>query len=501
MNKFEQLKAEKDGLDIVKEIPEFARQGWEAITEGDLERLKWSGVFFRKHTPGCFMMRVRITNGITDATQLRTLGRIAEEFGRERLDITTRQQIQLRWLSIKDIPTILARLMEVGLTSLQTGMDNIRNVVGCPVAGLTPTELFDAYPVARQFTAMFVGDKAFTNLPRKFNVTITGCRDNCVHAETQDLAMVPATKRCNGIEVRGFNVLVGGKLGSGGYRIASPLDAFVTPDEAAEVCRAIVLTFRDHGLRQARNKARLAFLLEKWGVATFRAEVERALGHALLPAGTDARSDRSTDHVGIFRQAGHGLNFVGLSTPVGRLTSAQLFEVCRLAERYGTGEVRLTPGQNVLLPHVHDRAVGDLTAEPLLQVLRYDPTPIMRGLVSCTGIEFCNLAVIETKQRALNIARALEQKLGPVRPITIAWSGCPAGCGNQHVADIGLQGSKTKVDGKVVDAVTIFVGGKSGKGARLAEKIMDDVPCDRLPAVLEHLIQYYPRKATSDSVG
>jgi ferredoxin-nitrite reductase len=351
--------------------------------------------------------------------------------------------------------------------------------------------------VARQFTAMFVGDKAFTNLPRKFNVTITGCRDNCTHAETQDLTLVPATQLHDGTEVKGFNVLVGGKLGSGGYRIASPLDVFVGPKQAAELCRAIVLVFRDHGPREARNKARLAFLLERCGVETFRAEVERAFGSSLSPAGIDARHDRSTDHVGIFRQTGQGLNYVGLSVPVGRLTDAQVFEVCRLAERYGTGEVRLTPGQNVIIPHVSDQKLGELLQEPLLQVLRYDPSAIMRGLVSCTGIEFCNLAVIETKKRALDMARTLEQTLAETKPITIAWSGCPAGCGNHHVADIGLQGTKTKVAGKVVDAVTIFVGGKSGKGARLAEKIMDDVPCDVLPAVLEQLVRYYPRKSTS----
>ena len=497
MNRIEQLKAEKDGLDIVKEIPDFVQRGWEAISEGDLERLKWSGLFFRKRSPGFFMMRVRITNGIADATQLRALADIATEFGRGRLDITTRQQVQLRWLRIEDIPTVLGRLMEVGLTSLQTGMDNIRNVVGCPVAGLTPTELFDASPVARQFTAMFVGDKAFTNLPRKFNVTITGCRENCTHTETQDLALVPATKVCEGEEVQGFNVLVGGKLGSGGYRIASPLDVFVRPEEAAELCRAIVLTFRDHGPREARNKARLAFLLERWGIETFHVEVERTLGRPLVPAGIDARSDRSTDHVGILRQKGQGLNYVGLSVPVGRLTAEQLCEVCRLAERYGSGEVRLTPGQNLIVPHVPDRTIGELTGEPLLQELRYDPSAIMRGLVSCTGIEFCNLAVIETKQRALDIARALERKLESVSPITMAWSGCPAGCGNHLVADIGLLGTKTRVDGRVVDAVTIFVGGKTGKRARLAEKIMEEVPCARLPAVLEELVRYYPRKSTS----
>jgi ferredoxin-nitrite reductase len=345
MNKFEHIKAEKDGLEIVKKIPEFAQQGWEVISEADLERLKWAGVFFRKHAPGYFMMRVRITNGIIGVIQLRTLASIAAEFGRGRLDITTRQQIQLRWLGIQDIPTVLARLAEVGLTSLQTGMDNIRNVVGCPVAGLTPTELFDASSVARQFTAMFVGDKAFTNLPRKFNVTITGCQDNCVHAETQDLALVPAIERRDGTETHGFNVLVGGKLVSGGYRIASPLDVFVPPEEAANLCRAIVLTFHDHGLREARNKSRPAFLLDQWGITKFRAAVEKMLGRILPPAASDVRNSRSIDHIGIFRQKERGLNYLGLAVPVGRLSSAQVLDVCQLAERYGTGEIRLTPGK------------------------------------------------------------------------------------------------------------------------------------------------------------
>src|SRR5437879_5758151 len=214
------------------------------------------------------MMRIRIPNGISSAAQLRTIGRIANRVGRGIADITTRQQIQLRWIRINDVPQILDELREVGLVTLQTGMDNIRNVVGCAVAGLTPNELFDASPVARAFTDTFVGDVAYTNLPRKFNVTITGCRENCTHAETQDVALVPATKSLGGETVSGFNVLVGGKNGSGGYRIATPLDIFVPPEEAPELCSAIALLFRDHGSREARNKVRLAFLVEEWGEAS-----------------------------------------------------------------------------------------------------------------------------------------------------------------------------------------------------------------------------------------
>src|SRR5438132_607720 len=333
------------------------------------------------------MMRIRIPNGISSAAQLRTIGRIANRVGRGIADITTRQQIQLRWIRINDVPPILEELREVGLVTLQTGMDNIRNVVGCAVAGLTPNELFDASPVARAFTDTVVGDVAYTNLPRKFNVTITGCRENCTHAETQDVALVPATKSLGGETVSGFNVLVGGKNGSGGYRIATPLDIFVPPEEAPELCSAIVLLFRDHGSREARNKVRLAFLVEEWGEAKF-----------------------------------------------------------------------------------HDALEG--------------------GLVSCTGIEFCNLAVIETKARALQIARTLETKVHHGKPIRIHWSGCPAGCGNHTVADIGLLGVKAKVDGQAVDAVDVFVGGSSGPHAIQGIRILEGVPCETLPETLEGLIRH-----------
>jgi len=490
MNKLEQIKAEKDGLDVGADIAQFASQGWEAIPEGDVQRLKWHGVFLRDPTPGYFMMRIRITNGITDATQLRTIADISRRLGGAILDVTTRQQIQLRWLPIQTVPGIREALEAVGLTTLQTGMDNIRNVVGCPVAGITRQELFDASPVARAFTAAFVGNRAFTNLPRKFNVTITGCKENCTHSETQDIALTPATREGSA----GFNVAVGGKLGSGGYRIASPLDAFIAPDEAADVCSQITLIFRDHGPRDARNRSRLAFLIEDWGVEKFRLELERRLGRRLPGAGEDARLPKATDHIGIFREKTDELNYVGLKTPVGRLTANQLDEVARLAEAYGTGEVRLTPGQNLIIPHVPDRKIGDLTEEPLLKVLRYDPSEVMRGLVACTGTDFCNLALIDTKGHAMAIARDLEKRLPKIGPITVHWSGCPAGCGNHHVANVGFQGTKVKVDGEVVEAVNIFVGGKSGPGARLAEPIMQNVPVKELPQVLEGLLRYYPRQ-------
>src|SRR6266851_7930809 len=444
MNKIEELKARKDGLDVGADIPRYARLGLESIEEGDLDRLKWWGVFIRKQTPGYFMMRLRIPNGVATAGQLRAIG----------------------------------------------GMDNIRNIIGCPAFGLTPNEVLDASPVARAFTAMFVGNKAYTNLPRKFNVGITGCRENCTHSETQDIALVPAVKTSGLDEVKGFNVLVGGKNGSGGYRVASSLDVFVRPEEAAEICSAIALVFRDHGSRDARNKIRLAFLLDEWGEARFREAVEARVGRRLEKAGADQRLAQSTDHVGVFRQKQPGLNYVGLLVPVGRVTGDQLLELARLSEQYGTGESRLTVDQYVIIPHVPDARLGQMTAEPLLKALRYDPPGVLRGLVSCTGVEFCNLAVIETKSRALTIAKGLESKVPATKAVRIHWSGCPAGCGNHTVADIGLLGTRTKVDGKVVDAVDVFMGGASGPQASQGIKVLESVPCDELPRVLEGLVRF-----------
>jgi len=493
VNKIEALKAERDGLDVTEDLIRFAREGWRTIADDDKERLKWVGVFQRKPTPGHFMMRIRMANGIVTAAQARLLGEITKVTGRNIADVTTRQQIQLRWLTIEGIPDVIARLEAAGLSSLQTGMDNIRGIVGCPATGLTPRELFDTTPIAAAFERIFLGNKEFTNLPRKFNVTITGCPDHCTGGETQDISMTPALITRDGVEIAGLNVAVGGKQGSGGPRFGTDLDAFVTPEEAAEVCAAIALIFRDHGSREARGRARLAFLVDEWGGERFRKELETRLGSPLPPAGRDARGTRTTDHVGIFRQREAGLNYVGLKTPVGRVTGDQLLELARLAERYGRGQLRFTPTQNVLIPHVPDTRLGELIQEPLLKALPYNPSEVQRGLVSCTGTDFCNLALIDTKTRAMALAREFERRLESARPLTVRWSGCPASCGNHHTADVGLQGCKVKVDGKIVDGVHVFVGGRGGRDPRAGQKIMEDVPCDDLPAVLDRLIRFFPR--------
>ena len=419
MNAAELLKCEKNGLEVINDMLHYIRNGWESIPPDKRDRLKWVGVFYRKQTPGAFMMRLRMSSGFSNTEQFRTIAKISEVHGPGFVDLTTRQQIQLRGFAIENVQNIWNQLEEVGLGSLQTGFDNIRGVTGCPVAELTPNELFDASSVGRQFTNIFVGNKEYTDIPRKFNVGITGCLDNCTHTASQDIALTPATKAIDGEQTKGFNVAVGGKMGSGGYTLAQEFDVFVVPEEAAGLCADITLIFRDHGPRNVRNKSRLAFLIADWGVEKFRRELVRCHGKPLMSAGKDMRSKKKTDHTGIFAQKQPTLNYVGLVVPVGRIMTAQLFEVARVADEYGTGDIRLTQGQNLIIPNVPDAKIGDLTAEPLLQELRYEPSEVMRGMVSCTGIDYCHFSLIETKERAMEAIRHLEAKLGNTKPLTV----------------------------------------------------------------------------------
>ena len=492
-NPVERIKAEKPGLNILDEIRELAAQhgGWETIEPGDRERLKWIGTFFRKPTPGRFMMRLRITNGRLTATQLATLAALSCRLGSGVMDITTRQQIELRDIQIRDIPQILDALRDIDLSSLQTGMDNIRGTNTCALSGLTPNELFDAAPASEEFTRMFLNNREYTNLPRKLNVAFTGCRENCIHAETQDIAMTPAFGP-GGVALnmwKGFNVAVGGKMGSGGMTVAQPLDVFVKPDEAARLAATITLMFRDEGSREKRTRARLAFLLDDWGVDLFRERLEERWGRPLPRAGEDARHDHHADHLGVNPQKQEGLYSVGLNVPTGRTCADDMTELARLALIYGSGAIRLTVSQNAIIADVPEANLPALLDEPLLSRLSPDPGPFTRGLVSCTGNDYCNLALIETKSVSRRVVEALDAHYPDAASLRMYWSGCPAGCGNHHAADIGFQGGKTRFEGEVVDAVTIFAGSSTGPGARPAEKLMEQVPVSTLGAVLPGLIE------------
>jgi len=504
LNKFEKFKAEKDGLAIKSEIEKFAALGWEAMNEIDRDhRLKWVGVFFRPVTPGKFMMRLRMPNGILTSSQMGVLAQVVQRYGDEGCaDITTRQNIQLRGIRIEDLPDIFNRFDAVGLTTVQSGMDNVRNITGDPVAGLDADELYDTRELIQQIQDMLTnkgeGNPEFSNLPRKFNIAIAGGRDNSVHAEINDLAFIPAFQEAgeqnlasghSHEKVFGFNVLVGGFFSAKRCEAAIPLNAWVAPEDVVAVCRAVLEVFRDHGPRANRQKSRLMWLIDEWGLEKFRAEVESRLGKSLLPAAAKDEIDwEKRDHIGVYKQKQLGLNYVGLNIPVGRLDAENMFEIARLAGVYGNGEIRFTVEQNIVIPNISDSRLETFLTEPLLERFSIDPGLLTRSLVSCTGAQFCNFALIETKNRALAMIKALEEDLTFTNPVRIHWTGCPNSCAQPQVADIGLMGTKTRKNGKTLEGVDIYMGGKVGKDAHLGTCVIKGIPCEDLQPVLQDLL-------------
>lgn len=493
LNKFEKFKAEKDGLAVKDELEHFAEIGWEAVDKTDLEqRLKWLGVFYRPVTPGKFMLRLRVPNGILTTAQTQTLAEIVQRYGSDgSADITTRQNIQLRGIRLEDVPDIFAQLKAVGLTSVQSGMDNVRNITGSPVAGIDGDELIDTRPLVQAVQDMITnsgdGNPEFTNLPRKFNIAIEGGRDNAVHAEINDIAFVPAYKDGK----LGFNVLVGGFFSAKRCEAAIALDVWTEPSREAVVglCRAILEVYRDRGLRSNRQKSRLMWLIDEWGIETFRSEVEKVYGKPLAAAAPEDEIDwDKRDRIGIHKQLQPGYNYVGLHVPVGRLFADTLFELARLAEVYGNGEIRLTVEQNAIIPYIADDKLEAFLSEPLLEQFSIKPSSLTRSLVSCTGSRYCNFALVETKQQALKIAQDLDAELEIPERVRIHWTGCPNSCGQPQVADIGLMGTKTRKDGKTVEAVDLYMGGKVGKDAKLGDRVRKGIPCDELPGVLKDIL-------------
>ncbi len=497
LNKLEKLKAAKDGLDVKAELEDFVKIGWEAMDKDDLQtRLKWLGVFYRPVTPGQFMVRMRIPNGVVSSEQMQVLADAIQRYGDEgTADVTTRQNIQLRGVRLEDIPDIFRKFKTVGLTSIQSGMDNVRNLTGSPVAGIDPDELIDTREMVQKLQDMITnnseGNYAFTNLPRKFNIAIEGARDNSIHAELNDLAFVPAYKD----GVLGFNVLVGGYLSAQRCAESIPMGVWIPAEEedVIELSRAILTVYTRNGgkegLRASRPKARMMWLIDTWGMEKFRAEVETEFGKTLACAAPkDEITQDKKDHLGVHLQKQEGYSYVGLHVPMGRLTAESMFELARLAEVYGNGEIRLTVEQNVIIPNIANENLETFLSESLLEKFTINPSTLTRSVISCTGAQYCNFALIETKQRALKLAQELDQELDIPNRVRLHWTGCPNSCGQPQAGDIGLMGTKVRKNGKAVEGAKIFTGGKVGQGAELGTLIDNGVACEDLKVTLRNLL-------------
>jgi ferredoxin-nitrite reductase len=479
MNSVEQYKQNKHPLDVIEDVKEYAEEGLsfdeieERAGDGEWERLKWAGMYSHGTHDGYFMMRTKVPGGRLTPEQAEVVGEIADEYatapeehggelqnelwGDAYVDITTRQDFQEHWIEVEDVPAIWERYDEVGLTTIQGCGDSARNVLGCPAAGLDDHECFDAQPVIDAVSDFFTENREYANLPRKFKMTITGCKHDCAQSQINDVGLTPARKRVESPdgssteEVYGFHAKVGGGL-SDGPRMASPLDVFIRPEDAVEFCRAVAQTFKEIGDRNNRGVCRMRYLVEQVGPETFEEAIRDRCEVDLRSRGTDLTEGYKGDHVGVHEQKQEGLNYVGFNVITGRMGGDEFAAAAKAAEEYGTEDasIRLATDQNFLITHVPDENVDDLLAEDFAQEYKPDPGPFERGAVGCTGSEFCNYGIIETKKRVKRWARELDERIDTpddLEVVRMHMSGCSASCAQPQIADIGFRGETVKVTG------------------------------------------------------
>ncbi|HET7583906.1 MAG TPA: hypothetical protein VFK13_03310 [Gemmatimonadaceae bacterium] len=497
----ERIKRERAPWSIGDDIRRYARQGFGAIPDDDLAvRLRAWGLYTQGDGRGTrgdavpfFMMRVRTPNGVLTATQVRTIAELSERYGRGVVDITNRQNFQLHWLRIEDVPAIWDALERVGWTSMGACGDNTRTVTGCPVAGVDAREIVDASPLALAVDRHLNGNAEFANLPRKFKISISGCADWCSYPEINDIG-VTAVRR--GAEI-GYRVRVGGGLSTRPH-LALPLDAFLREEQVLDVVSAIAAIFRDSDeLRRNRAKARMKFLFlaQRWNAERFLAEVERRIGYRLERGGADAPpSGTARDHVGVHAQKQPGLCYAGISIVSGRTSPRELHAAAALAERWGDGTLRTTPTQNIIVLNIPAAHASAFAAEAEDAGLSLGGSPIARGMLACTGSEFCKLALVETKAFSIRLAHELECRVPGFRDaIRIHVAGCPNACGQHWIADVGLQGVRVERDGTTVDGFDLFIGGRvsAGTGSAFARRIGVRAAATDVPAMLERLLRAY----------
>ncbi|WP_188869890.1 nitrite/sulfite reductase [Halarchaeum rubridurum] len=530
MNTTEQWKQEKHPLDVVDDLREYAEEelGFEEIEEragdGEWERLKWAGTYTQKQD-GYFMMRTKVPGGHLTPEQAEVIGEVADEYavqpeeeyeevnddywGDAYLDITTRQDIQMHWIRVEDIPEIWDKYDEVGLTTIQGCGDSARNVLGCPAAGLDDHECFDAQPVIDAVSDYFTGNREFGNLPRKFKMTITGCKHDCAQSQINDVGLVPAKKELDGEGAGytyGFHLRVGGGL-SDGPRMASQLDVFVRPEHAVELCRAIAQTFKELGDRHNRGVCRMRYLVQQMGPENFEQAVRDRCDVELPESGIDLTEGYVGDHVGVHDQKQDGLKYVGFNVISGRVGGDEFVQAARAAKKYGTEEstVRLATDQNFLITHVPEENVEDLVSEEFAADYQPDPGPFSRGAVACTGTEYCKYAIIETKARTKQWARQLDEQIDTPDDLDVVrmhMSGCSASCAQPQIADVGFRGETVKVEtadnseDDIVEGMDFGLGGSLGADNAFLDWVETAVPAGSVTDALEELFAAYTEERT-----
>ena len=506
LNHDEEIKQAAPVLEVKQRVIDiYSKTGFDSIDRADLyPRFKWLGLYTqRKQNLGgeftgednsvledkYFMMRVRFDGGICSTAQARAVGELSRDYARSTVDLTDRQNIQLHWVRIEDVPTIWETLEQHGLNTWDACGDVPRVILGSPVAGIAKDEIIDATPAIREIQKI-VTNEEFQNLPRKFKTAISGnARQDVVH-EINDLAFIGVEHPELG---PGFECYVGGGL-STNPMLAQSLGAFVTLEQVPEVWAGVVRIFRDYGYRRLRNRARLKFLVAEWGIEKFRRVLEEEyLGYSLPdgPKAPDNLVDR--DHIGVHEQK-DGNVYIGVKPTLGHMSGEQLIALAGLAERYGVTDLRFTPFKEVLLLGVKPEDVETLQAELEEMGLYSNPSEFRRGLLSCTGLEYCKLAHVTTKSRAIELADELEERFGDLdSPITISLNGCPNACARHQVSDIGLKGQMVDNGaGEKVEGFQVHLGGTIGEGANFGRKLRGHkVLSTELTDYVTRVVQHY----------
>jgi len=505
----ERLKRAKNAWEHFDEIRQFAREGHAAIPP------EWLGTYFRSwgvYTQGdgagvvggkngegqatpFFMVRIRIPNGLLSSQQARTIADLAERHARGVADITVRQNVQLHWVTIESLPDVLETLWGVGLSTTGACGDVARNITGCPLAGFDAHEYCDASPLALELNRGLGGNAEFYNLPRKFKVSITGCRSWCTYPEINDVGLTAVVRKRFDGEEMGFSLRVAGGLSTDPH-LGVRLNAFVQWKQVVPVVRGVAELFRESEvLRENRERARLKFLFLQhgWTAESFLATLEDRLGFHLDPAGPEeVPADIHRDHVGIHPQKQTGLSYVGANVLRGRITPEQLRTAANLSDRYADGHLRNTVMQNLLIVNVPSEHSGRVASELTAAGLPVRASAFARGTVACTGSEFCKLALTETKGFARWLTEELDERLpGFQEQLKLHITGCPNSCGQHWIADIGMEGKKLKVDGRMVDAYYFCVGGSVGEFASIARPVGYRCAASEVPDAIERLLREF----------
>ncbi len=507
--KVERLKREKNPWDAWEEVRQFAREGREAVLpEWAGTYFKWWGVYTQGDGAGVtggvggegktteyFMMRIGMPNGLLTSRQLHVIADLTAKYARGIADITTRQNIQLHWLTIQALPEVVDALTEIGLSPKGACGDVVRNVTGCPLAGLDGAEMLDASPLAVEIAQKLTGNPEFVNLPRKFKISVTGCPVWCSYPEINDVALTALKRVKDGKEEIGYSLRVGGGLSTEPH-LAVRMNAFIPQDKAYAAVEAVCRIFKEQdALRENRTRARIKYLFMRhgWTAESMLAAIEEKLGYTFDPCEEGPIADDVyRDHVGIYPQKQDGLSYVGATVLRGRLTADQMHKLAALAEIYGDGHLRTSIMQNITIINVPNAKTQQLAQELTALGLEVQPSVFYRGAVACTGTEFCKLAISETKAFTKWVVEEMQERLPEFdQQLKLHVTGCTNSCGQAWIADIGLEGKKIKKDGVMVDAFYFCVGGAVGEHAGIARQIGYRAAAEDCPEAIERLLRGY----------